>query len=203
MVQSICILGFIILSIMSDWDEYWATATADVNNDGVDDLVMISTAGGADLFMNPGTQASGTDPNSLGGSYNTPSSVTFHPLTTSTPLHPSILLVNNGAPPPLSPHPFLIRRFAPCEHVNSCPAGKSFSDGVCTDCLAGMYKPGPGLTCSSCQPRLLHKHYKRGGHGPCQLCGQGKYLDFTGAVAETQCKLCPLGPITLSTTILF
>ncbi|GMH58707.1 hypothetical protein TL16_g02668 [Triparma laevis f. inornata] len=117
MVQSICILGFIILSIMSDWDEYWATATAD--------------------------------------------------------------------------------------HVNSCPAGKSFSDGVCTDCLAGMYKPGPGLTCSSCQPRLLHKHYKRGGHGPCQLCGQGKYLDFTGAVAETQCKLCPLGPITLSTTILF
>ena len=52
---------------MSDWDEYWATATADVNNDGVDDLVMIRAAGGADLFMNPGTQASGTDPNSLGG----------------------------------------------------------------------------------------------------------------------------------------
>ncbi|GMH86050.1 hypothetical protein TL16_g10421 [Triparma laevis f. inornata] len=52
---------------------------------------MISAAGRADIYMNPGTHAS-TNANSLGGSYNTPSSVTFHPLTTSTPNHPSILI---------------------------------------------------------------------------------------------------------------
>ncbi|GMH54749.1 hypothetical protein TL16_g01736 [Triparma laevis f. inornata] len=28
--------------------------------------------------------------------------------------------------------------------------------------------------------------------GSCLLCGQGKYLDSTGAVAETQCKVCPV-----------
>ncbi|GMH74227.1 hypothetical protein TL16_g06408 [Triparma laevis f. inornata] len=27
----------------------------------------------------------------------------------------------------------------------------------------------------------------------CADCGEGKYLDFTGAVAETQCKVCPMG----------
>ncbi|GMH88798.1 hypothetical protein TrVE_jg432, partial [Triparma verrucosa] len=88
----------------------------------------------------------------------------------------------------------------------SCEAGKSSSPGSssCEDCEAGMFGDGgPCADCpegtssppssASCAPCELGKYNDDKGQGSCLLCGQGKYLDFTGAVSETQCKVCDIG----------
>ncbi|GMH89826.1 hypothetical protein TL16_g11577 [Triparma laevis f. inornata] len=70
-----------------------------------------------------------------------------------------------------------------------CTAGEYGSGGPCATCPQGKYSPPASTSCTTCQVG----RYAGAGQGACTKCGQGKYLDFTGAVSETQCKVCAKG----------
>ncbi|GMH74627.1 hypothetical protein TrLO_g1929 [Triparma laevis f. longispina] len=76
--------------------------------------------------------------------------------------------------------------FSSCE---DCEAGKFGNGGPCTDCPQGTYSTPSSPSCTTCE---VGKYNGNERQGSCLLCGQGKYLDSTGAVAETQCKVCPV-----------
>ncbi|GMH94182.1 hypothetical protein TrST_g4037 [Triparma strigata] len=76
--------------------EYWAMESNDFDNDGVDDLAAIAQNGRADVYMAIAGTEEDVAAKSLGGSYRTPSSVKFHPLTKSTPDFSSVIIADSA-----------------------------------------------------------------------------------------------------------
>ena len=68
-----------------------------------------------------------------------------------------------------------------------CPPGHVSEEGStsCTECLAGEYSPGPGVSqCQKCPPG---SYQENPGSTGCNLCKRGEYQDEVGS---SSCKLC-------------